>query len=488
VTDTSTTVIPTAPAEQAVRGGPVVDTPITEELAAFCNGLSYDGLPAEALEAARRFALDFSGVALRGSLEPSSRVAAEAVTRLAPVGPVGSTMIGYSGRTTPQYAALLNGTSLHGLELDDTHPEGGIHIGGTVFATAFAVAERVGATGADVLTAAVAGYEVAGRLAMALPLTAHAAHGFHSTGTCGVFAAAVVASRLLGLTTGQMVNALGIAGSQTAASLEYRTEGAWTKRLHPGWAAHSGIVAAELARAGFTGPHRIIEGRAGFLRSYSDSPKPEIVLAGIGEDYQVLHTAMKIHSACRHSQAALDGVLDIVLRHDIRPDDVERIRIGIFRNALTSVAEPEARKRRPQTVIDAQFNIFFAAAAAILWRRVTVADYTPDCLNDPALLALIDRVDCAADPELDNLFPRLWPAKVEIALKDGRSFETRVDHPRGDPENPVSWGEVVAKFAGLTTGLLSDTRRSEAIAAMDGFADAPVTRFTHLLALDRTAA
>ena len=465
------------------RGGPVVEERVTESLATFCADTSASTLPREALEAGRRFALDYAGVALRGSLEPSSRIAADAVARLAPIGIEGSTMIGYAGRVAPQYAALLNGVSLHGLELDDTHPAGGIHLGGTIFSTAYAMGEKVDAKGEDVLSAAVIGYEVAARLAMALPLAAHGGHGFHSTGTCGVFGAAAVASHLLGLTGEQTLNAFGIAGSQAAASLEYRTEGAWTKRLHPGWAAHSGIVAAELARAGFTGPHRIIEGRAGFLRSYSDSPDVGRVLQGLGSDYQILRTAVKPHAACRHSQAAIDAVIMLAKQHDLQPSQVEKINVRIFRNALTSVVEPVERKRRPQSMIDAQFNIFFAVAAAITWRGVSVTHYNPEILSSPELLALMDRIDCVADPELDGLFPAIWPAKVDILLRDGRKFETRVDYPLGDPENPISWELLVAKFDSLAAELLSAERRLAIVAAMENFANNPVTDFTRLLSL-----
>jgi 2-methylcitrate dehydratase PrpD len=464
------------------RGGAIVEERITEKLAAFCASSSAGNLPSAAMNAAHRLALDFCGVALRGSIEPSSRVAAEAVRRLAAPDSDGSTMIGYDGRTSPQYAAMLNGVSLHGLELDDTHPRGGIHLGGAILPAAFAMGERVAASGAEVLAAAVLGYEVSARLAMALPLAAHAGHGFHSTGTCNVFGAAAVCAKLLRLDVEQTMNAFGIAGSQTAGSLEYRTEGAWTKRLHPGWAAHCGVVAAELARAGFIGPHRIIEGKAGFLRSYSDVPRASLVLEGLDSDYQVLRTAIKPHAACRHSQAAIDALSELTRTHALAPSEIERITVQIFQAALTTIAEPEARKRRPKTMIDAQFNIFFASAAAILWGGPTVAHYGPETLSSPELLSLMDRVVCVPDPELSDLFPDLWPAKVEVLLRDGRRLAARIDYPLGDPENPLSWEQLVKKFRDLTEGVVSPGRQREILHAMEAFADHPVERFTRLLA------
>jgi 2-methylcitrate dehydratase PrpD len=327
----------------------------------------------------------------------------------------------------------------------------------------------------------VAGYEVTCRLAKALQLSEHGGHGFHSTGTCGVFAAAAVASRLLGLTADQIVHALGIAGSQTAASLEYRTEGAWTKRLHPGWAAHSGIIAAELARSGFTGPRRILEGRAGFLRSYSDNPRVEGMLDGLGADYQILRVAIKPHAACRYSQGAIDAMLKLVLEHDVHPRVIERVKVGMFKAAFTSVVEPLERKRRPRAMMDAQFSVFFAAAASALWRRVTVAEYQAERMTSPDVHAMIDRVEPVHDPELDALYPKLWPTTVEIALRDGRRLEARVDHLKGDPENPVSWDELVAKFNGLTAPILGGAVATEVVKALRDFEGRPVRSVMQLL-------
>jgi 2-methylcitrate dehydratase PrpD len=472
-----------APAAAAfVRGGPVVDRRITEELVAFCTGLTPTSLPAATLVAARRLALDFAGVALRGSLEASSKAAANAVARLSPSSADGCTMIGHSRRAFPQYAAFSNGISVHGLELDDIHPEAGVHVGATIFAAAFAMAERVGATGADLFAAAVAGYEVSCRTGLALPLPEHSAHGFHSTGTCGVFGAAMTASRLLGLTTEQTLNALGIAGSQAAGSLEYRTERADTKRFHPGWAAHCGVVAAELARTGFTGPHRILEGRAGFLRSYSDNPRPDVALAGLGEEYHILRTAIKPHAACRYSQGTIDAMLSLVRQYDLQPAAIEHITIGLFKGAFASVVEPQEPKRRPRMMADAQFSAVFAAAAVALWRQVTMAEYEPDRLFSPELHAMIDRVDCIEAPELNELFPKLWPAKIEIALKDGRKLNARVDRLKGDPDNALSWDELVAKFDGLAAALLTAERRTEIVAIAKDIENRPASDFVRLLA------
>ncbi len=467
-----------------MRGGPVIDLHVTRQLVDFCVQLTPEKLPAAAMDAARRLAFDFAGVALRGSLESSSRAVVDAVRRLSPEGAGTCTIIGHSRKVLPQYAALANGSSVHGLELDDIHPQAGVHVGATVFAAGFAMAQQTGASGADLLAAAVAGYEVACRIGIALPLAEHSAHGFHSTGTCGVFGAAMTASRLLGLSAEQTLNALGIAGSQAAGSLEYRTERADTKRLHPGWAAHCGIVAAELARSGVTGPQRILEGRAGFLRSYSDNPLPETLVAGLGEEFHIARTSIKPHAACRYSQGIIDASIDVVSRHDIRPDEVARITIGLFKAAFPSVVEPPEFKRRPRFMADAQFSANFAAAAIALWRQVTMREYEADRLHSPALHAMIDLVECVEAPELNALFPQRWPAKVEFVLKDGRRLAGSVDRLKGDPDYPLSWDELVAKFKYLAGSVLDSERVARIIAVAGSLETCKADDLVSLLASD----
>lgn len=465
------------------RGGPIVDRMVSEEFANHLSGLDADALPAASVDAAKRLLLDFVSVALRGSAEPSSRTVAAALDRMNPSGDKGTVTIGYPTRRSKEYAALVNGVSLHGLELDDIHPVAAIHPGAAVFPAALAVGESVGANGRDLLAAVIVGYEISCRLSRSLVPSEHGGHGFHSTATCGVFAAAGVASRLMGLSAGQMLNAFGIAGSQAAGLVEFLSNGAWTKRMHPGWAAHGGIIAAEFAAGGFTGPNRIFEGRSGFLRSYSDRPKVENVLDGLGGDHQILGVAIKPHAACRYSQAAIDGVLELATTHDIRPEQVEGVTVGIFGGAIPLVAEPLAVKRRPRSVVDAQFSIHFAVATALTKRSVTLSDYRPERMAAPEIHALADRVECVHDASLDPLFPRLWPATVDIRLRDGRVFSRRTEKLHGDPDDPLSWEELIGKAKELTQDMLPAGRLDEIIAAIRNLENGSAKNLASLLVL-----
>lgn len=424
-----------------------MDTPLTRQLASFCHRLRYEALPAEVVDRAKYFFLDYLGVAVRGSLSDSSQPLYQLIAHLGAAGR--GTLLGRREKVAFPYAALANGTAAHSLELDDTHQGGSIHLGVSVFSAALAVAEHVGAGGKDFITAAVAGFEVAARVAMAVRPQEHYRRGFHPTATCGTFGGAVTAAKLFGLAEDRLVSALGIAGSQAAGSMEFLTDGAWTKRLHPGWAAFSGVHAALLAREGFFGPQTILEGRDGFLRAYSANPDPRRVTEGLGVDFQILRTAVKPHACCRYTQAPIDAVLAVVNAHDVRPQDVERVTIGMLETGIPVICEPAARKYRPLNVVDAQFSLPFGVAVALVRRRAGLEEFTPQMLHDPLVRALMPKVGYARDPELEKHYPREWPAWARVTLKDGRQLSARVRYPKGDPENPLSWEELVEKYRAL---------------------------------------
>ena len=354
----------------------------------------------------------------------------------------------------------------HSLELDDTHQAGSIHLGVSVFSAALAVAEQVGASGRDFLTASVVGFEVAARLAMALKPTEHYGRGFHPTATCGTFGAAASAAKLLGLSEAQLLSALGIAGSQSAGSMEFLAEGAWTKRLHPGWAAFSGVHAALLAKEGFIGPRTILEGRDGFLKAYGVRPEPSKISAGLGEDFQILHTAVKPHACCRYTQAPIDAVLNIVQEHDVKPEQVERVTIGMLETGIPVICEPGERKYRPTNVVEAQFSLPFGVAVAVVKRRAGLDEFSEVMLEDAAIGALMSKVGYERDPELEKNYPKEWPAWARVSLTNGQEVSTQVRFPKGDPENPLSWDELRVKYADLVSAVWADSRAAWACEAV----------------------
>jgi len=427
----------------------------TRHLVDFLHPLQARDLTAEVLDRARYFLLDYLACAIRGSREESSAAVQRMIQRVLPPGAASgcSTIVGTRIRTTPGLAAMANGAAAHAIEMDDTHSAGSIHLGATMYSAALALAETMPETSSDAfLAAVVAGFEAAARIAMAVQPKEHYALGFHMTATCGVFGAAVTSAKLLGLTAGQTLAAVGIAGSMAAGSMQFLADGAWTKRIHPGLAAQNGIQAALLAAEGFTGPLRILEGRDGFLHGYSRNPVPERLVEGLGESFEILRTAVKPHACCRYMQGPIDAVFAIMREQDIQSSQIHRIEVAVLEAGWGIVAEPRAKKYNPESVVDAQFSMPFGVAVAAVDGAAGLDQFTVEKARSPKVRDLMRKVELVKDPRIEETFPKEWPAHVTIELENGRRYEKFVRYPKGDPENPLSWDEMQAKFRALTGG------------------------------------
>jgi len=437
--------------------------PYTRTLVDFLAALKPSDLPANVFDRARYLLLDYLGVAIRGSCAESSAPVYRMIERVA--APGHATVIGKDIRTLPGYAALANGTAAHAIELDDTHNAGSIHLGAVMFSTALALAETLSDLQPDhFLTAVVAGYEIAARIAMAVQPKEHYLLGFHPTATCGVFGAAVTASKLLGLSADQMLSAVGIAGSMAAGSLEFLADGAWTKRLHPGLAAQNGMQAAMLAAEGFHGPSRILEGRDGFLGGHSRRPIADFLTDDLGKSFEILRTSVKPHACCRYMQGPIDAILALVDEHDIRPTEVHQIEVAVLEAGWPLVVEPRAQKYHPESIVEAQFSMPYGAAVAVIDRAAGLEQFSEARLQSADVRGFLDRVVMSKNPEIEKTFPAEWPAIATIHLENGRRFEKMISHPKGDPKNPLTWPELIAKFRALAAGVLPPDRCERVIA------------------------
>jgi 2-methylcitrate dehydratase PrpD len=435
---------------------------ITQDLAKYCHELKFRQLPEEVVDRVKYFFLDFVGVACRGSQEESSQSMYRFMREMGHRRQ-GGVIIGTKDRAFHLYSALANGTSAHAIEMDDVNNEASLHPGVVVFPAALATSERVGGAGKKFIEAVVSGYEVMIRLGRALGAQNSYKRGFHPTGTCGSFGSSVTTSKIMGLRQEEMTSALGIAGSQAAGSMEYLAQGAWTKRFHPGWAAHSGMIAAQLAGKGFRGPSSIIEGRDGFLHSYSDGADESKVLENIGTQYEILRTSIKPHACCRYMQPPIDAILKIVKENDLAPDKVEKVKVGILRAGAQLIAEPLEGKYTPKSIVDAQFSMPFGAAVAILYRKAGLGEFHLSKIRSEEVKRMMKRVECVVDPDLEKTFPKQWCATAEIFAQDGRRYFAKVEYCKGDPENPLSWDELIEKFHDLTGGLMTKERRLEIV-------------------------
>ena len=431
---------------------------ITQELARYCHGLRFQQLPQEVVDRVKYFFLDFIGVTCRGSQEDSSKSVYHFVRGLGH-GHREGVIIGTKERAPHLYSALANGTSAHAIEMDDVNNEASLHPGVVAFPAALATSEMVGGAGKKFIEAVVLGYEVMIRLGRALGAQNSYKRGFHPTGTCGSFGSSVASSKILGLDEQGLLSALGIAGSQAAGSMEYLAQGAWTKRFHAGWAAHSGMIAAQLARKGFRGPTSIIEGRDGFLRAYSNGADPSKVLEGLGSGFEILHTSVKPHGCCRYMQPPIDAILEIVKENDLSPEKVEKVRVGILRAGAHLIAEPLEEKYSPQSIVDAQFSMPFGAAIAVLYRKAGLGEFHLSRIRSEEVKRMMRRVECVTDPDLEKTFPKQWCATAEILTKDGKRYFTKVEYCKGDPENPLSWDELIEKFHDLSSRFMTKERR-----------------------------
>ena len=457
---------------------------ITKDLAGFCVETDYNNLREEVIDKAKFFMLDFIGVAARGSIVESSRVMYELVRDLGE-DPKGVVVIGTDMRADPQYAALANGTSSHAIEMDDVNNEASLHPGAVNFPVALAVGELTKADGKKVIEAVILGYEVTIRLGKAVGPSEHYERGFHPTATCGAFGAAVVAGKILGLSEYQLTNALGIVGSMTSGTMECLGEDAWTKKMNPGWSAHNGIMASLLAKKGFRAPSTIIEGQHGFLHMGSDAPKPEKVLKGFGQSYEITKTSIKPHACCRYKQGPIDAILKIVRENDIKPQDAENVTLGMLKTGIPFVVKPEETKYNPKSLIEAQFSMPFGAAVAMLYGKAGLEEYIPEKWESPEVKKMMERVFCVEDPKLEKDYPQKWPATAEIKTKDGRTFSTRIDYPKGDPENPLSWEELIEKFNNLSERIYSKGRRNKIIKKIQQLEkEKDITKLTSLFLKD----
>ncbi len=444
---------------------------ITTDLATYCAGLRLADLSPDVVTRARYLVLDLVGNIVRARHDAESTPALLAATRALGWASGTSGVFGDTGRYAPSGAAFLNGAIAHSLDFDDTHAAGSLHPGAPVIPAALAAGEMVGASGADVLAAIIGGYEVTCRVALGLPAGAHYDRGFHPTATCGVFGAAVAAARVFGLDAARTEAAIGIALSQSAGSLQFLSNGAWTKRFQVGWAAMAGLAAATLAREGFSGPAEALEGRLGFLHAYAPSPTPARVTRDLGQVFELMATAVKPYPSCRYGHAGIDAVLALRAELGLKPEEVESITYGLSHAGLLLVGLPAEKRANPQNVVDGQFSGPFVLSCALATGAMGWDSYRE--LHNPVIRALLPKVSCVHDEEIQAQFPANMSGKITLVAR-GRSFVRTVIVPKGEPSNFLSVAELRAKFAGLTETVLGQARSdalAEAVLEIDRLAD-----------------
>jgi 2-methylcitrate dehydratase PrpD len=416
---------------------------ISQAYARFATGLSLDAVPETVRTRACHLMLDALGTGLAALGETWEARAFAAAQEL---GQGKAATLGHGRVLGPREAALVNGVLMHGLDYDDTHSRGVIHATVSSLPAALAAADHAGASGADLLKAYIVAMEISTRIASVAAGGFHR-HGFHPTGLVGAFGATVGAGLLLGLDEAQLVMAQGIILSMAGGSLEFLEDGAWTKRIHPGWAASSAMTAATLAKHGFVGPRAAYEGRFGLYSLYLRDAAPELLAQateGLGERWEIEAVSVKPLPACHFTHAAGDAAAAICAEHGLSGDAIAKVTVLVPEGVIPIVCEPSAPKKVPATSYDAQFSIPYIVATGLLKGRFTLDELDGAALTDADVLALARKVDYAIDPDTD--FPAHFTGEVIVETVDGRRIAKRESVNRGAADRPITNDEIRIKY------------------------------------------
>jgi 2-methylcitrate dehydratase PrpD len=460
---------------------------VADRLAAFTADLTADSLPPDVAQAGRLHMLDTLGCGLAAYAIGAAAGARAATLEPGTSGP--STAIGSPHGLPSTDAAFTNGVTCHALDFDDTHTGSVAHVSAVVVPAALAAAEAEGAAGADLLAAIVAGSEVVNRLGIAAGYLFHNV-GFHPTAVLGVFGAAAAAARVRGLDAATTRQALGIAGSLASGVLEFLSDGSSTKRLHPGFAARSGILAARLAAHGETGPATVIEGRFGLYNAYLRRDDLDIdgQLADLGERWETPNIAYKPYPACHFLHAALDATIEAV-GGGVDVDEIEEIVAFVPADVVPIVLEPLADKYAPRSEYDAKFSLPYSVAAYLVRGKVDVMTYVGDAIRERRVLDVARRV--RYETKEFPSFGRAFPGGVRIVMRDGSVREAELAHQRGGEANPLGDDEVRAKYRDNARLALSEDEAAaieDAVLGLDGLGDvSALAALGHAKALDEVA-
>lgn len=448
------------------------DSPLAVRLGEFSAGLRFDDVPQAIVRQAKRCLIDAVGIAFAsGAYDFSRRILAALVTERT----VGRyPVIGFAERlSSNRDAALVNGVLIHGLDYDDTHVPGVVHVSASGLPAALAVALERHLTGREFLTGYILALEVTARLSAVAEGGFHQV-GFHPTGVVGAFGAAVAAGALSGLSPSAIAHAQGIVGSMAAGSLEFLETGAWTKRLHPGHAAACGLLAARLASQGFTGPRHVYEGRFGLYRTHLGeelSADPLSALDDLGERWEVPRVAIKPYPACHFTHSFIDAALSL-LQLGLEPSEIAQVECLIAPGEVGTVCIPAEAKKSPKNEYAAKFSLQYIVAAALLRGRFGLEELREESLFDSEILDLAQRVSYRDDP--DSGFPRHYSGEVIVTTRDGRTLRAREQVNRGAEERPIADSTIERKFVDnvcLTRSRFVAARIGEMLQGIDGVPD-----------------
>ncbi|NBR27101.1 MAG: MmgE/PrpD family protein [Betaproteobacteria bacterium] len=423
-------------------------TSATRTLCEFLSAIRYEDIPCDVVMRTEDLFLDWFASTLAGKDARPTRVMEKFAAEMGPADGAAEILVSRK-RTSPVFAALINGAASHFVEQDDLHNSSVLHPGTVVFPAVLAAAQAAGSSGREFIAAAVAGYECGVRVGEFLGRSHYRI--FHTTGTAGKLAAAAGVAHILKLDADKMQHCLGSAGTMAAGLWEFLRDAADSKQLHTGKAAADGLMAACIARDGFTGARQIFEGKQGMAAGMSSDADINCLTDRLGTRWATAETSFKFHASCRHTHPAADALLALMQEQKLKPDDIANLTAHVHQGAL-DVLGPVTD---PQTIHQSKFSMGFVLALIANLGRAGLADFTDAALREKQVRAFHDKVKMVLDPEVDGAYPKRWLGRVSVTLNDGRKLEKKITSPKGDPDNVLSRPELEDKairLAGYTKG------------------------------------
>ena len=436
----------------------------TRRLSEFIAGLRFADVPTAVVEKAKELFLDWFASALAGKDSRPVRAFESFAKQMGPLAAHpehsaaksilpsgGSEVLSSRAVTSPFFAALINGAASHVVEQDDLHNSSVLHPGTVVFPPVLAVAQAENKSGKELLLAAIAGYETGIRIGEYLGRSHYTV--FHTTGTAGTLASAAATAKLLGLDADGVQRALGSAGTQAAGLWEFLRDAADSKQLHTAKAAGDGLLAAYLAREGFTGAKHILEGPQGMAAGMSQDADPAKLTDRLGERWAITETSFKWHACCRHTHPAADALMQLMTKEKLSHQQIAEVTAGVYQAALDVLGSVV----KPETVHQAKFSMGTVLGLIAVHGSASLTDFEEFALTDPRVASFRDKVRMKLDEEANSVYPSSWMSKVEVRTIDGRRRIARVDVPKGDPGNALSRQELeqkairLAKFRSAAT-------------------------------------
>ena len=435
------------------------DVSPTQALSEFLAAITYEALPDAVVSRTEELFLDWLASALAGRNARPIAVLEQFANLMGPAQGA-SEILTTRRRSSPFFAALVNGAASHFVEQDDLHSSSVLHPGTVVFPAVLAAGQHAGISGKALIAAAVAGYECGVRVGEFLGRSHYTI--FHTTGTAGKLAAAAGVAHVLGLDALRMQHCLGSAGTMAAGLWEFLRDAADSKQLHTAKAAADGLMAAYIARDGFTGARQILEGKQGMAAGMSSDADARWLTDGLGTRWALPETSFKFHASCRHTHPAADALLALMQEHGLKAEEIAQVTTHVHQGAL-DVLGPVTD---PRTLHQSKFSMGFVLALIAVRGRAGLADFTEAALEDRELRQFHDKVTMVLDPEIDRAYPRRWMGRVTVKTRDGREIGKKIASPKGDPDNTLSRAELEDKALrlALSSGAATEAEMKQVIA------------------------